>query len=251
MRAPSLLLLLLLPVVLAGCAARDAPVQVRGGAGIEVVQEGGAFNVSLSPRVQAEAVQVCAGACDASRAAAGAVVAEGGLSSLRNLSLNAAGPDGDSAILFFDGGQGTGRFIRWTDAVSRFQVNADVQVVGNLTATGHVGTTTPLVLDGRVFTLSTAALEGTEQAVYYRGSGVIVNGTYVLNVPPELQAIARLDEGLVTVQATLTSDGPALFVAEKSATRIVFRATGGSNVSGVTFDYFVQAGRRGGEGFQL
>lgn len=245
--------LLLLAIVLSGCTVlKEAePRPVRGERGVVAESAGDATVVRLGDVIDVRIVRACGGPCDTLETPPGTLVADHAVLSLGNVSVNAIGPDRDSAVHFYDGGQETGRFLRWNDLVSRFQLNADVQAIGNLTATGYVGTTTPLVLEGgQVVTLSTAALEGTEQAVFFRGSGVLMNGTYPLTIPAEMLAIADLG-GRVTVQATLTSDGPAIYVAEKGPEGIVFRATGGATPDGVTFDYFIQAPRRGGEGFQL
>lgn len=243
-----LVLPLLLALALAGCTRDDPPpaqaeANVTAGPGLVAERGNGSVAVRLADAVQVQVAQACAGPCRPIQVPTGTVVADAGFVSLGNASLNAAGPDGDSALFFYDGGLETGRFLRWSEVQSRFQMNADLLVTGNVTATGHVGTTTPLVLpNGQVVTLSTAALEGTEQAVFFRGSGVLMNGTYQFSVPSAFAAIADL-EGHVTAQATLTADGPGVYVSRKGPDRFEFRALGGADVSDVTFDYFIQAPR--------
>lgn len=271
MRLPLVALLLLAPA-LAGClgspdgavtreqlafdvvssvgGVKPAPngdVNVTGTDGVLVTAEGGNLRVGLAAVTQTQVVQACRAECRNLTVPPGTVVAESHLASLRNLSLNAVGPDADSAILFFDQGQEGGRFLRWSDAAGKFQMNADVQALGNVTGTGHVGTTTPLVLPtGAIVTVSTAAAESGEVTVFARGSSRLVNGTVTLNLPPAFVALATGD---ITAQVTLTSAGPALYVADKTRERITVRAADASP-SNATFDWFVQAARKGGEEFR-
>lgn len=275
MRTPLLALLLLAPALLAGCtgergtvarddlafpvasrlagvnatAEGDIPVTTTDGVLVTPSADGTAVTVGLHPIVQTNVFQACAEACRGLTLPPGSVVAESALLSLRNVSLNAAGPDGDSGVLFYDNGQEGGRFLRWYDAGSKFQMNGDLQVVGNVTGTGHVGTVTPLQLgNGAVVTVSTAALEGTEAAIFARGSGRLINGNATIALPSAFTALAA--DGPVTVQVTLRSPGPALWVSEATAERILVHATEGSP-SGVTFDWFAQAPRKGGERFEV
>lgn len=280
MRAVLLFFILLSASVLAGCASNDdrgpvarddlsfpvasslagvnasatgdVPVTTTGGVLVTPSADGKSVRVGFHPIVQTNVFHACAdaAACRGLTLPPGSVVAESALLSLRNVSLNAAGPDGDSSVLFYDNGQEGGRFLRWFDAGAKFQMNADLQVVGNVTGTGHVGTITPLQLqNGAVVTVSTAALEGTEAAIFARGSGRLINGNSTITLPQAFTALARADQP-VTVQVTLRSPGPALWVSEATTERIVVSATEGSP-SGVTFDWFVQAGRKGGERFEV
>lgn len=235
-------------------ASEDGNIPVNSTDGVLVTPsaDGRAVTVGLHPIVQTNVFQACAQqtTCRGLTLPPGSVVAENALLSLANVSLNAAGPEGDSAVLFYDNGQEGGRFLRWTDAANKFQMNADLQVVGNVTGTGHVGTITPLQLQNGAFvTVSTAALEGTEVTIFARGSGRLINGNATITLPAPFTALAS-PNGPVTVQLTLRSPGPALWASEATAERLVVQATEGSP-SGVTFDWFVQAPRKGGERFEI
>lgn len=209
--------------------------------------EPGTVRVGLAEIVQTNVFQACRDVCRNLTVAPGTIVADGGLVSLRNLSLNAAGPDGDAAVFFHDEGRETGRFLRWYDDGAKFQMNGDLQTIGNVTGTGHVGTITPLILgEDNLVTVSTAALEGTEVAIYARGSARLINGTATVAFPAAF--VALVGEGPMTVQVTLTSPAPALWVAEKAADHVTVESVAGTSA---TFDWFVQAARKGGERFEV
>lgn len=230
----------------------NGTVEVAGEHGVEVRAEGSTLVVGLGSALLGDVVRACVRPCAPLDVVRGTVVADGGLVSLHNLSLNAGGPDGDSAVYFHDGGSETGRFLRWADAQSRFQLNADLLAVGNLTATHHVGTTTPLVLSAPgspVVTVSTAAIEGLEMAIFARGSAELANETSVF-VPFNEAFAALVGPEFLTAQVTLTSPGSTLYVAEK--TRDGMRvATANGEPATSTFDWFVQASRVGAEGFEI
>lgn len=252
MRRLLLCTLALLPLLTAGCTGEGVrDPRLDGAQGIRVTPGGeeGGLVIGLDPVAQTQAFHACASACRDLTLPNGTLVAETALLSLANVSLRAAGPDGDSAVLFYDGGREGGRFLRWTDLVSKFQMNADLQVVGNVTATGHVGTTMPLRFpDGTLVTVSTAALEGIEVAVFARGHAELINGTATIPLPSAFTALAFGDG--VTAQVTLRTPGPALFVSEATTESLVVQATDG-HPTGVRFDWFVQAPRKGAEGFEV
>ncbi|HWH07986.1 MAG TPA: hypothetical protein VNX21_02230 [Candidatus Thermoplasmatota archaeon] len=237
--------LLLLALVLSGCAGREPPAQdVTAGPGLVAERGEDGVMVRLGDTLQPHVVQACAGACRPLEVPRGTLVADAALLSLGNVSVNAAGPDRDSAVFFHDDGRETGRFLRWSDVQSRFQMNADLLATGNVTATGHVGTVTPLQLpDGRVVTVTTAAVEGVERAVFARGTGFLRNGTATVTFP---DAFVALVGGPLTAQVTATSPGLGLYVEEKAEDHLVVRGEPGANGA---FDWFVQAARKGGEGY--
>jgi predicted small lipoprotein YifL len=270
---PVLLLLVLLFPALAGClGGRGGPVEredlgfpvasrvggveaspqgevnLTGADGVLVTpsQEEGTVRVGLAAVVQTNVFHACGETCRNLTVAPGTLIAEGGLISLRNLSLNAAGPDRDAAIFFHDGGLETGRFLRWYEQGGKFQLNGDLQTIGNVTGTGYVGTVTPLIVgqQGQLVTVSTAATETTEVTVFARGSGRLTNGTATIAMDPAFVAIAG--EGLVTVQVTLTSPAPGIWVTQKDKEHIVVESVAGTFAS---FDWLVQAPRKGGEQF--
>lgn len=218
---------------------------VTAGPGLVAERADGSVMIRLGDVLQGQVAQACAGPCRPIQVPPGTLVADAGVVSRGNVSLNAAGPDRDSALHFFDGGQETGRFLRWSEAQSRFQMNADVLATGNVTATGHVGTITPLQLpDGRLVTVTTAATEGVERAVFARGSGLLKDGRAVVAFPDAF--VALVGEGPITAQVTATSPGLGLYVEEKAEDHLVVAGEPGANGA---FDWFVQATRKGGEGY--
>lgn len=258
------LCLLFVALLLAGCTGggtsgvsslngAKGDVSLVAGRGLVVTPspENRSVVVGFGDVVQAPVVQACNGACRNLTVPPGALIADGALIALHNLSLNAAGPDGDAAVFFYDHGQEGARFLRWTDAANLFDLSGDLQVVGNLTATSWIGTRTPLVLGAgtpqqQVVTVTTAATEGPEVTVFARGSGQLANGAFRVDLPLAFQALVA--EGAITAQVTLTSPGPALYVAEKAKDHLLVKAADGSNAT-ASFDWFVQAPRKGGEGF--
>jgi hypothetical protein len=86
-------------------------------------------------------------------------------------------------------------------------------------------------------------LEGNESGTYFRGSGRLVGGRYVIEVPEEFRLVTN-PEG-ITIQ--LTPRGPAsMFYLSKSLDRI---EVGGTD--DVEFDYFVNGIRRGFQDAQI
>lgn len=260
-------LLLLAMLLVPGCASpggKEGVSQVSGVAGAIDLKPGPGLVVTPSPEnrtivvglasvAQSQVLQACAGECRNLTVLPGSLIAEGPLLAMRNLSLNAVGPEGDSAVYFYDHGQETGRFLRWADAQERFTLNGDLQVVGNVTATSWTGTRTPLVVNAPsgqqiLVTVTTAATEGMEPTIFARGAGKLTEGSATIALPSSFVALEG--EGALSAQVTLTSRGPALFV-EKARDHLTIATADGSTPSDVTFDWFVQAPRKGAEGFEV
>jgi hypothetical protein len=55
-----------------------------------------------------------------------------------SLYLNSDGPDSTASVYFFDGGSNKGKFIRWNDTESRFQIGGDTTVLGGLEIDGGI-----------------------------------------------------------------------------------------------------------------
>jgi hypothetical protein len=205
--------------------ASKGDLTLKGDNGIRLVNDpaNSTITASLGPVVENEGViRACRGVCNAVGAQAGMIVAEGSLVSFNNLSLNAIGPDRDSAVFFHDNGAQSGQYLRWHDARSRFEVSADTLVdgslrsAGNITAREYVGTSHELELpNGGVARIHTAALEGNEAAVYLRGTARLTNGTARISFPDEYKALLA-EDGFMTVHVTLTSKGPGLWVSLKT-----------------------------------
>jgi hypothetical protein len=263
----ALLGVLLIAPLLAGCAGGSTrPLSISGvnataegalnltaarGLVVTPSPENHTLVVGLAPIAQTQVFQACGAECRNLTVGAGTIIADADLVGSANLTLLARAPGADSAINFVDADGGAVHFLRWSQAQRDFQANGDVLVGGNLTSTRFLGTRTPLVFNQgtpqqQLITVSTAALEGAEVAVFARGSAQLANGSATIAIPQALQAI--MGTGAITVQVTLTSDGPTLYVAEKGADHFTVRATQGA-VSNATFDWFVQAPRKGAEGF--
>lgn len=194
-------------------------------------------------------------ACDAAECSTaglpnGTVLADASLVSLHNASLNSAGPDRDSALFFYDEGKLDGQWLAWSDARARFEASADVDSLGNVTARHHIGTVTTILVPaaGQITQLqiATAALEGTEATVFYRGSAALVDGVATVAFPVPFKFLVS---GEITAQVTPTSRGPGLFVSQKALDHITVETLDGSP-SDQTFDFFVQATHAGSEAFE-
>jgi hypothetical protein len=243
------------PVVsrVAGVANASGNISFAEANGVTVKPDAanGTITFGLGPLVQTTGVlEACRGPCDPHSVPEGMVIAEGSLISFNNVSLNAAGPEADSAVFFYDGGQQTGQFVRWSDARNEFQTSSGLQALGEIAAIGGVGTVTvlpPTTDQPTAIELHTAAIEGLESAVFIRGSSKLQNGTATIQFPPAFTKL--IGEGPITAQVTLTSVGPGLYVSEKAKDHIKVQTTTGE-ASSATFDLFVQATRAGGENYQ-
>jgi hypothetical protein len=265
MRALVLSTLLLAPLVLAGCAspgalkvngvspAADGNLNLTAEDGLVVTSsaENHTLRLAPAPVFQTAVLQACAGPCRNLTVDPGAVIADGDLVGLANLTL-VASASADPSIRFYGQNLSDQHVLRYSEAASQFQLSGDLLAAGNVTATRYLGTRTPLVVplggQQQVVTFGTAALEGAEVDVFARGSSQLANGTATVALPTPFQFLAG--EGSITAQVTLTGDGPALYVAEKARDHLVVRASGGV-ASDATFDWFVQAPRKGGEGFTV
>ena len=261
-RATALLLLLTAAPLLAGCTLGGRPVSVSGvapasngsialaaGSGLVVTPspENHTLTVGLAPVAQAQVLQACAGPCRNLTVNAGAVIADGDLVGLGNLTLIAQSEAADPALNFYAPNLSDLHVLRWSQARQTFEASGDLLAAGNLTATRFLSTRTLLVTSNGVpFTVSTAPAEGNEVTIFARGSANLTNGTARIDLPQPFQALE--DAGLITVQVTLTGDGPALYVSEKARDHVTVKATGGSG-SDAPFDWFIQAPRKGGSGF--
>lgn len=263
LRGAALGLLMVAPLLLAGCTgsppalslsgvapASDGKLNLTAGPGLLVTPspENHTLQVGLAQVVQAPVLQACGGSCRNLTVRPGTLIADDDVVGLRNLTLIAQSAEVDPAVNFYGPGLADVHALRWSQAQGAFLLGGDLVSGGNLTATRYLSTRTLLVTSSGVpFTVSTAPTEGTEPTVFARGSARLANGTATIALPAPFQAI--VEEGGMTVQVTLTSEGPALYVAEKARDHIIVRATSGAPATDATFDWFVQAPRKGAEGF--
>jgi hypothetical protein len=117
-----------------------------------------------------------------------------------------------------------------------------VYAAGNFGASGTKSFVEPHPTDASK-EIRYASLEGREVGTYFRGSGRIVNGEAVIDVPADF-AIVTSDEGL-TVVATPSGELALIACVSKSLTRIVVRGS-----ADVAFDYIVSGVRRAFTAFE-
>jgi hypothetical protein len=126
----------------------------------------------------------------------------------------------------------------------KLHVNGNVQIDGNLRATGakffvqrHPKDPTKEILF--------AALEGPEVGVYIRGEAQLQDGQAVIALPEEFGLVT--DEAGLTVQLTPVGEWLQLYVVELSPQKLVVREAQGKSGK---FFYLVQGVRKGFESFQ-
>jgi hypothetical protein len=163
-----------------------------------------------------------------------------------NLVLTAGDGAGSTGSLLFRagvGGSGNARVdADWIDLVPSLnsgvpQAMMGVNVQGDLNVTGAKAFVQPHPTDPSK-ALRFVCLEGNESGTYFRGTGVLVNGRAVIEVPEEFRLVTE-DQGL-TVQVTPLGAIAALAVESKDLDQIV--VVGSRNVE---FDYFVNGVRKG------
>ncbi|HEV8354966.1 MAG TPA: hypothetical protein VGR24_12350, partial [bacterium] len=115
----------------------------------------------------------------------------------------------------------------------------NVNIAGNLTVSGTKGFVQPHPTQpGKEIVY--VALEGPEAGTYIRGTGRLIHGQAVINLPEHFALVSE-DQGL-TVQLTPLGTWLQLYVHQQSPRRIVVREAQGK--SG-TFHYLVQGIRKG------
>jgi hypothetical protein len=65
-----------------------------------------------------------------------------------NVYVNYAGPDGNSFLYFYDGGNPSNAYISWSDSLANFLINKPIYVIGDATVTGTVKATTDVTIGG-------------------------------------------------------------------------------------------------------
>jgi len=161
--------------------------------------------------------------------------------------LNAAGPEGDGIVWFYDNGQAQGERFSWVDAFDRFQFSEDVLVLGDLGATGAKPFVQNHPYDSRL-SIFYVALEGDEAGTYTRGSGRLVNGEARVTLGETFAWVTNPEIGL-TAHITPRGKAADLYVESVSTTELVVRSREGAGTD-VAFDYIVHGLRIGYEEFQ-
>lgn len=122
----------------------------------------------------------------------------------------------------------------------RVSSSGTVTVTGNLTVTGTKNFAMPDPAD-KSKALYYVALEGPEAGTYFRGTAKTVNGEVTIELPGYFSRITENER--MTVQLTAVGKAGQLFVAEKSAEKLVIKVAEGSE--DLEFDYLVQGIRKG------
>jgi|GEM_PF-1307238 len=145
------------------------------------------------------------------------------------------------------------------NANAGLNVGGDLQVARNAQILGDTDIAGDLKVYGTKFfvqrhpedpakVITYASLEGPEAGTYVRGTAQLTGGEAVIELPESFHLVTA-DSG-VTAQVTVLEDCNGLYVADKSAERIVVRElTGGT--SDARFDYLVQGVRQGYEDLQV
>jgi hypothetical protein len=129
---------------------------------------------------------------------------------------------------------GSGQGVRgWTASSAGYGIYSS----GNFGGTGAKYFIQPHPLDASK-QINFVCLEGNESGTYFRGTGHVLNGTAVIEVPEDFRLVTDA-EGL-TVQVTVVGSPAMAWVETQDLDQIVVRA----NVD-VTFHYMVNGVRRG------
>ena len=123
--------------------------------------------------------------------------------------------------------------------------NGDVHIDRNLVVYGQKRFAHPHPTDPNKL-ISYVAVEGPEAGTYIRGTGQIVNGEALIQLPEHF-SLTTSAEGL-TVTLSPLGEWLQLYVLEKSTTRIVVKEAEGKTGR---FDYLVHGVRKGHEDFQV
>ncbi|HSK77645.1 MAG TPA: hypothetical protein VLQ45_14440, partial [Thermoanaerobaculia bacterium] len=136
-----------------------------------------------------------------------------------------------------------------TNNTNRMEIggNGGVTINGNFTVTG--GTKNFAVVDpaDSQRAIYFAALEGPEAGTYFRGTARLKDGEAVIELPGYFTRVTEPER--LTVQLTLVGHWGQIYVAEKSAERLVIRAAPGT--ADLEFDFLVQGVRKGYLDFEV
>ena len=129
---------------------------------------------------------------------------------------------------------GSGQGVRgWTNSATGFGVYSS----GDFAATGVKSFIQPHPLDASK-QIHFVCLEGNESGTYFRGTGNLLDGRALIEVPEDFRLVTDA-EGL-TVQLTVVGAPVTTWIESQDLDRIVVRGTGD-----VTFHYLVNGVRRG------
>jgi hypothetical protein len=157
--------------------------------------------------------------------------------------LNAAG----NGLLV--GTLGATDLVLGTNSAARLTINGTtgaITVPGNFTVTGVKNFAVVDPADDQK-ALYYTALEGPEAGTYYRGTAKTVNGEVVIELPGYFSRLTENER--MTVQLTPVGAPGQLYVASKSAEKLVIKVANGT--TDLEFDYLVQGVRKGYLGYEV
>ncbi len=107
-----------------------------------------------------------------------------------DLYLNYNGPDGDSNLYFYEGSSTTGGYLRWDDSASKFVLNKNIWLTGDINSFGGGTTDVQFVLEGGADTAIFKWDDGSERFdfdhdIYVVGPVITTNNLYLRNAGPE------------------------------------------------------------------
>jgi hypothetical protein len=126
----------------------------------------------------------------------------------------------------------------------RVDKGGDVVVLGDLKVRGRKQFIMTHPLDPQRL-ISYVALEGPEAGTFIRGTGSLVNGKAIIELPEHFGLVTA--QGGLTVALSPLDEWLQLYVIEKSTKRIVVGEARGKNGR---FDYLLQGIRKGNENYQ-
>ncbi|HEX6083977.1 MAG TPA: hypothetical protein VF266_05600 [Thermoanaerobaculia bacterium] len=146
------------------------------------------------------------------------------------------------------GTQGSTPLILGTNSTARMTIASTgaITVPGNFTVSGvkNFAVVDPANENQALYY---TALEGPEAGTYYRGTAKTVNGEVVIELPGYFSRLTENER--MTVQLTPVGAPGQLYVASKSAEKLVIKVANGS--TDLEFDYLVQGVRKGYLGYEV
>ncbi|HRF59290.1 MAG TPA: hypothetical protein PLH94_05175 [Fimbriimonadaceae bacterium] len=161
--------------------------------------------------------------------------------------INTYGPNGNlnTRLTFLNGSPDNG-YLAACDSAGALQAQLFVDAAGNgIVSADTKNFVVPDPTDPR-YNIVYACVEGPEAAMYTRGTGRLVNGQAVIDLPDHYLKLANL--ATATIQVTPLDDCRGLFV-KKTNGMIIVKELGGGKAN-VEFDWRIEAVRKGHEDYQ-
>lgn len=160
--------------------------------------------------------------------------------------ISVFGPNGNLNVRATFGGNADHGYLQVMDSAGTAQAQVYVDNAGNGIVTADTKNfVVPDPTDPR-YNIVYACVEGPEAAMYTRGTGRLVNGQAVIELPDHYLKLANL--ATATIQVTPLDDCRGLFV-KKSNGMIIVKELGGGKAN-VEFDWRIEAVRKGHEDYR-